>query len=142
LFWPLFVLTLWAIGQEPEKFRAAVALRPVVDWVNQVTVSDQPAFFLRHWMGAAPWDEPELYFRRSPFSLTGRIRTPTMLITGEQDVRTPMSQTEQMFGALKLRGVDTVMIRLPQANHGMGRPSQWLQSILAPIEFFDARRAR
>ncbi len=136
------VLTLWAIGQEPDKFRAAVALRPVVDWVNQVTTSDLPSFFLRHWMGATPWDAPDVYFRRSPLSLAGRIRTPTMLITGEQDFRTPMSQTEQMFGALKLSGVDTVMVRLPGANHGMGRPSQWLQSILAPIEFFDARRAK
>lgn len=136
------VLTLWAIGQEPGRFRAAVALRPVTDWTDQVTTSDSPAFFMRHWMGATPWDQPELYFRRSPFSLAGRIRTPTLLITGEQDFRTPISQTEQMFGALKLRGIDTRMIRLPGASHGMGRPSQWLQSILAPIDWFERYRAR
>lgn len=136
------VLTLWAIGQEPGRFRAAVALRPVTDWTDQVTTSDSPAFFMKHWMGATPWDQPELYFRRSPFSLAGRIRTPTLLITGEQDFRTPISQTEQMFGALKLRGIDTRMIRLPGASHGMGRPSQWLQSILAPIDWFERYRAR
>jgi dipeptidyl aminopeptidase/acylaminoacyl peptidase len=136
------VLTLWAIGKEPDKFRAAVALRPVVDWTDQVTTSDATAFFAKHWMGAMPWDKPELYFSRSPFSLTGQIKTPTLLITGENDYRTPISQTEQMFGGLKLRGVDTTMIRLPGAGHGMGRPSQWLQSILAPIDYFNQRKAK
>jgi dipeptidyl aminopeptidase/acylaminoacyl peptidase len=136
------VLTLWAIGKEPDKFRAAVALRPVVDWTDQVTTSDATAFFAKHWMGAMPWDKPELYFSRSPFSLTGAIKTPTLLITGENDFRTPISQTEQMFGGLKLRGVDTRMIRLPQASHGMGRPSQWLQSVLAPIEWFERYRVK
>lgn len=136
------VLTLWAIGKEPDKFRAAVALRPVVDWTDQVTTSDSTAFFARHWMGAMPWDKPDLYFSRSPFSLTGSIKTPTLLITGESDYRTPISQTEQMFGALKLRGVETTMIRLPGAGHGMGRPSQWLQSVLAPIDWFNQRKAK
>ena len=136
------VLTLWAIGKEPDKFRAAVALRPVVDWTNQVTTSDGTSFFMKHWMGATPWEKPDLYFSRSPFSLAGQIRTPTLLITGENDYRTPIAQTEQMFGALKLRGVEAEMIRLPGAGHGMGRPSQWLQSILAPIEWFNARKAK
>lgn len=136
------VLTLNAIGREPEKFRGAVALRPVVDWTNQATTSDGTAFFARQWMGAMPWDDPEGYRKRSPFFLAGSIKTPTMLITGENDFRTPISQTEMMFGALKLRGVETVMVRLPEANHGMGRPSQWLQSILAPIAFFDRLREK
>ncbi len=136
------VLTLWAIGKEPEKFRAAAALRPVVDWTDQVTTSDGTAFFMKHWMGATPWEQPELYFKRSPFSLSGQIRTPTMLITGENDYRTPISQTEQMFGALKLRGVEAQMIRLPGSGHGMGRPSQWLQSILAPIDWFNQHKAK
>lgn len=136
------VLTLWAIGKEPDKFRGAVALRPVVDWTDQATTSDGTAFFLKHWMGATPWDKPDLYFQRSPFSLVGQIKTPTLIITGENDYRTPISQTEQMFGALKLRGIDAEMIRLPGAGHGMGRPSQWLQSILAPIDWFNQRKAK
>ncbi|MCS6986591.1 MAG: S9 family peptidase [Sphingomonadaceae bacterium] len=134
------VLTLNAIGREPGKFRGAVALRPVTDWVNQVTTADLAPFFLDQWMGAPPWEAPQRYLDRSPLMLSGRITTPTLLITGEADFRTPIAQTEMMFGALKQRGVDVVMIRLPGANHGMGRPSQWLQSILAPIAFFDRLR--
>jgi dipeptidyl aminopeptidase/acylaminoacyl peptidase len=136
------VLTLNAIGREPDRFRGAAALRPVVDWTDQVTTSDGAAFFMKHWMGATPWDKPELYFNRSVFSLAGKMKTPTLLITGENDYRTPISQTEQMFGALKLRGVEATMIRLPGAGHGMGRPSQWLQSILAPIDWFDRHKVK
>ncbi len=136
------VLTLNAIGREPGRFRAAVALRPVTDWANQATTADSAAFFLQQWMGAAPWDAPETYRARSPFFLAGRMVTPTLLITGEADYRTPISQTEMMFGALKQRGVETMMLRLPEANHGMGRPSQWLQSILAPIDWFNRHRAK
>jgi dipeptidyl aminopeptidase/acylaminoacyl peptidase len=134
------VLTLNAIGREPKRFRGAVALRPVVDWTDQATTSDATAFFAKQWMGAMPWEDSERYRSRSVFYLAGQIETPTMLVTGEEDFRTPISQTEQMFGALKLRGVETVMVRLPGANHGMGRPSQWLQSILAPIGFFDRQK--
>jgi dipeptidyl aminopeptidase/acylaminoacyl peptidase len=136
------VLTLNAIGREPDRFRAAAALRPVTDWTDQVTTSDSTAFFMKHWMGATPWDKPDLYFQRSVFSLVGKVKTPTLLITGENDYRTPISQTEQYFGALKLRGIDTTMIRLPGASHGMGRPSQWLQSILAPIDWFGRYRVK
>lgn len=136
------VLTLWGIGKEPDKFRAAAALRPVVDWTDQVTTSDGTAYFMKHWMGATPWEKPELYFQRSPFSLVGNIKTPTMIITGESDYRTPISQTEQMFGALKLRGIEAEMVRLPGSGHGMGRPSQWLQSVLAPIDWFNRHKAK
>ena len=65
-----------------------------------------------------------------------------MLITGESDYRTPISQTEQMFGALNLRGIEAEMGRLPAAGHGMGRPSQWLQSVLAPIDFFNRHKVK
>lgn len=136
------VLTLNAIGREPDRFRGAAALRPVTDWTDQATTSDGTAFFAKHWMGAMPWDKPELYRDRSVFYLVGNVKTPTLLITGENDYRTPISQTEQYFGALKLRGIDTTMIRLPGAGHGMGRPSQWIQSIMAPIDWFNRNRVK
>jgi dipeptidyl aminopeptidase/acylaminoacyl peptidase len=136
------LLTLWAIGREPDKFRAAVSLRPVADWSIQALSSDLPALTLRYWIGGTPWSDPQTYFQRSPISLVGAVKTPVMLITGETDFRTPMAQTETYYQALKLRGVDAAMVRLPEANHGMGRPSQWLQSILLPLDWFDRYRVR
>jgi dipeptidyl aminopeptidase/acylaminoacyl peptidase len=131
---------LWAIAKEPNKFRAAVALRPVTDWTVQALSSDIQAVTAQYWLGGAPWEKHDLYWRQSPLSLVGNVKTPTMLITGEADYRTPIAQTEMYYQALKMRGVDAVKVRLPEANHGMGRPSQWLTSILMPLEWFDAYR--
>ncbi len=134
------LLTLWAIGRAPDRFRAAVAIRPVSDWSIQALTSDIQSLTVKYWIGGTPWGDAQRYFERSPISLVAAVKTPTMLITGESDFRTPIAQTEAYFQALKLRGVDTTMVRLPEANHGMGRPSQWLQSILLPLDWFDKYR--
>ena len=136
------VLTLWGIAKAPDRFRAAVALRPVTDWTVQALASDIQSTTAKYWLGAMPWENHELYWQQSPLSLVGSVKTPTMLITGEADYRTPIAQTEMYYQALKMRGVDAIKVRLPEANHGMGRPSQWLTSILMPIDWFDKYRAK
>ena len=92
---------------------------------------------VRHWVPGNPWDNHEDYWRRSTLSLVGNVKTPTLLIDGESDYRTPIEQSEAYYGALKIRGVDTMMVRLPEAGHSMGRPSQWLASILTVVEWYD-----
>lgn len=136
------LLTLWAIAKEPTLFRAAVALRPVTDWTVQALSSDIQAVTAQYWLAGTPWQAHDKYWRLSPLSLVGNVRTPTMLITGEADYRTPIAQTEMYYQALKMRGIDAVKVRLPEANHGMGRPSQWLTSILMPLDWFDKYRTR
>ena len=132
------VLTLWGIGLEPTKFRAAAALRPVTDWMLQALSSDIQALTVGYWLGGAnPWDGQATYWKQSPLSLVGKVVTPTLLITGEADYRTPIAQTETYYQALKLRNVPAMMVRLPEANHGMGRPSQWLTSNVAVIDWFN-----
>lgn len=133
------VLTTYAIGKT-DRFNAAAALRPVTDWSIQALTSDLAATTLSNWVVGNPWDNRDLYWRRSTFSLVGKVKTPTLLITGEADYRTPIAQTEAYYQALKVRGVPAMMVRLPEANHGMGRPSQWLQSNLAVINWYNRFR--
>lgn len=132
------VLTLWGIGKEPGKFRAAAAIRPVTDWTVQALSSDIQAVTAQYWLGGEnPWDGHATYWQQSPLSLVGKVTTPTLLMTGEADYRTPIAQTEMYYQALKLRDVPAMKIRLPEANHGMGRPSQWIASNLAVIDWFE-----
>lgn len=130
------VLTTFAIGKT-DRFNAAAALRPVTDWSIEALTADISAAVLSNWVVGNPWDNQDLYWRRSTFSLVGKVKTPTLLITGEVDYRTPIAQTEAYYQALKVRGVPAMMLRLPEANHGMGRPSQWLQSNLAVIDWYN-----
>lgn len=137
------VLTLWAIGKEPGKFRAAAAIRPVTDWTVQALSSDIQAVTARYWLGGAnPWDGHDTYWKQSPLSLVGKVVTPTLLMTGEADYRTPIAQTEMYYQALKMRDVPSEMVRLPEANHGMGRPTQWITSNLEVIEWFERYRVK
>jgi dipeptidyl aminopeptidase/acylaminoacyl peptidase len=119
------VLTAWIVGKT-QRFRAAVSAKPVINWNSFVLTSDQPNFFYRYWFASPPWEHPEEYAKRSPLTYVGNVRTPTMLLTGEADYRTPISEAEQFYEALKLRKIDTVLVRIPDASHEMiGRPS-WL----------------
>jgi len=129
-------LTAWIVGST-DRFRAAAVAKPVINWTSFVLTSDVPPYFARYWFRSMPWEDHETYWRRSPLSKVGNVSTPTMLLTGESDLRTPISETEQFYEALKLRGVDTAMVRMPGASHSIyHRPSQMIGKVAAILEWF------
>ncbi len=134
------VLTAWIVGKT-DRFRAAVVAKPVINWTSFVLTADMTPYFHRYWFKAFPWEDQADYWRRSPLSLVGNVKTPTMLLTGEADYRTPMSETEQYYQALKLRQVPTAMVRVPEASHGLtGRPSQFIAKIDNILAWFERYR--
>jgi acylaminoacyl-peptidase len=131
------VLTAWIVGKT-DRFRAAVVAKPVINWASFALSADNPAFFSRYWFPAMPWEDPDHYWRRSPLSLVGNVTTPTMLLTGEEDWRTPMWETEQFYTGLKLREVDTAIVRIPGASHSIARrPSQLIAKVAAILGWFE-----
>jgi acylaminoacyl-peptidase len=136
------VLTAWIVGKT-DRFRAAVVAKPVINWSSFALTSDITTFFYRYWFGAFPWEQPEQYWKRSPLSLVGNVKTPTMLLTGEADYRTPISESEQFYQALKLRKVDTLMVRIPEASHGMvSRPSNLIAKVDNILAWFERYRKK
>jgi acylaminoacyl-peptidase len=136
------VLTAWIVGKT-QRFRAAVSAKPVINWNSFVLTSDQPNFFYRYWFSSPPWEHPEEYAKRSPLTYVGNVRTPTMLLTGEADFRTPISEAEQFYEALKLRKVETALVRVPDASHGMfERPSMILGKSAHILGWFEKYRTR
>ena len=135
------VLTAWIVGKT-DRFRAAVVAKPVINWSSFVLTADFSNFFYRYWFGAQPWEKPEEYWRRSPLSLVGNVKTPTMLITGEADYRTPIEESEQYYQALKLRKIDTVMVRIPEASHGgmVARPTNLIAKVDNILAWFGKYR--
>jgi acylaminoacyl-peptidase len=134
------VLTAWIVGKT-DRFRAAVSSKPVINWTSFVLTADMPSFFTNYWLTAPPWDKPDEAHRRSPLSLVGKVTTPTMLLTGEDDHRTPISESEQFYAALKLRGVDTALVRFPEASHAIvDRPSRLIAKTLYVLKWFETHR--
>jgi acylaminoacyl-peptidase len=131
------VLTAWIVGST-DRFRAAVVQKPVVNWTSFVLTADRYNFFWKYWFPGYPWDVPEEYARRSPLSLVGKVKTPTMVLTGEEDYRTPMSESEQYYQALRLRQVPTALVRVPGAGHGLDkRPSQLAGKVGLVLAWFE-----
>jgi acylaminoacyl-peptidase len=136
------VLTAWIVGKT-NRFRAAVSVKPVINWYSHVLTADEPGFFYRYWFAAPPWEQAEAYLKRSPLSLVGNVKTPTMLLTGESDYRTPISESEQFYEALKIRKVDTALVRIPDASHAMeGRPSYLVGKMVHILKWFDLHRSQ
>jgi dipeptidyl aminopeptidase/acylaminoacyl peptidase len=134
------ILTCWCIGKT-DRFRAAATLFPVVNWYSLMLTSDIGSAGIKNNFPGFPWDNSEHYMKYSPISLVGNVKTPTIIITGEQDFRTPMSESEQYYMALKLKGVESVLVRFPDESHGIfNRPSHHLSRIQYVIGWFDKHK--
>jgi len=134
------VLTCWMIGRTP-RFRAAVTVYPVINWYSFVLTSDIGNWTVNHWFPGYPWDNVEHYEKRNLLSVVKNVKSPTMVLTGEADYRTPMSDSEQYYQALKLLGVESVLVRVPDEPHGIQvRPSHHMSKILHIIGWFDKHR--
>ena len=130
------VLTSWIVGHT-DRFRAAVAAKPVINWYSWALTADMYPYGVKYWFPGLPWDHEEHYMDRSPLSYVDQVSTPTMLLTGTEDYRTPMSESEQFYQALKLEEVETALVRVPGASHGIGaRPSHLAAKAAHVLEWF------
>jgi dipeptidyl aminopeptidase/acylaminoacyl peptidase len=131
------VLTAWIVGHTG-RFRAAVSMRPVINWHSFVGTTDGASWYDQ--FRKKPWEDPMEYAERSPLHHVGKVKTPTMVMTGEADLRTPMTQSEEYYRALKLRKVDTLLVRMPDEFHGWRRPSHQLAQQLYLLAWFEKYR--
>ena len=131
------IATAYAVGLT-DRFNAAVAAKPVINWLSKPLTADSMVGQIYHQFPGPPWEHVDHYWERSPLSLMGNVITPTMLITGENDRRTPISETEQFYQALRLRGVDSAMVRLPDTSHGIAsRPSRLISKVDHILAWFE-----
>jgi dipeptidyl aminopeptidase/acylaminoacyl peptidase len=136
------VLTAWIVGQTT-RFRAAATQKPVINWTSFALTTDIVTYVPKYWFGKLPWEDPQEYWKHSPLSLVGNVATPTLVVVGEQDFRTPVSDSEQYYEALKLRGIPTALVKVPGASHGglAARPSQSAAKASAILAWFQRYRA-
>ena len=129
------VLTAWIVGHT-DRFAAASSNCPVINWLSFVGTTDGPGWYRNF---AKPfWEDPSEHLRRSPIMYVGNVKTPTMLMTGVLDLRTPMPQTEEFYSALKFRKVPTAMIRFNEEWHGTSsKPSNFLRTQLYLRSWFE-----
>jgi dipeptidyl aminopeptidase/acylaminoacyl peptidase len=132
------VLTSWIVGHTT-RFAAASANCPVTNWFSFVGTTDGASWYRN--FAKFPWEDPTEHLRRSPLMYVGNVTTPTMLMTGEQDLRTPMAQTEEYYQALRVRKVPTAMVRFKNEWHGTSStPSNFLRTQLYLRAWFERHK--
>ncbi|MGH7471626.1 MAG: S9 family peptidase, partial [Longimicrobiales bacterium] len=129
------VLTAWTVGHT-DRFTAASSNCPVINWLSFVGTTDGSSWYRN--FAKLPWEDPSEHLKRSPLMYVGNVKTPTMLMTGVNDLRTPISQTEEFYEALKLRKVPTAMVRFNDEWHGTSsKPSNFLRTQLYLRHWFE-----
>lgn len=128
------VLTSWIVGHT-DRFAAASANCPVTNWLSFVGTTDGSSWYRN--FEKLPWEDPSEHLRRSPLMYVGNVTTPTMLMTGVNDLRTPISQTEEFYEALKVLKVPTAMVRFEEEWHGTSsKPSNFIRTQLYLRDWF------
>ncbi|TBW28524.1 S9 family peptidase [Gramella sp. KN1008] len=135
------IMTAWIIGKT-DRFTAAVVAKPVVNWISKTLVADNYFGYAESRYPGQPWENFEGYWKFSPLSLVGNVETPTMVMVGMDDLRTPPSEAKQLYHALKLRKVETVLVEIPEASHGIAaRPSNLITKVAHTLAWFEKYRS-
>lgn len=123
------IMTAWMIGKN-DRFRAAAVIKPVMNWISKTLTADNYYGYANSRYPGQPWENFETYWKFSPISLVGNIETPTLVMVGTEDRRTPLSEAKQLYNALKIRKIETALVEIPGASHGIAaRPSQLITKV-------------
>ena len=130
------VLSSWVIGHT-DRFAAAAVRCPVIDWLSMAGHTDIPLFTYQ-FFDKPFWEDPKPWLDHSSLMYVGKVKTPTLLMTGELDMRTPMPQSEEYYAALKMRGVPAALLRFEGEYHGTSsKPSNWIRTQLYMMSWYN-----
>jgi dipeptidyl aminopeptidase/acylaminoacyl peptidase len=130
------VLSSWVIGHT-DRFAAAAVRCPVTNWLSMAGTTDIPYFSFSFFQKPF-WEDATDWLHHSTLMYVDKVKTPTVIITGEQDMRTPMAQSEEYYTALKILGVPAKLLRFNDQYHGTGtRPSNYMRTILYMMSWYN-----
>jgi dipeptidyl aminopeptidase/acylaminoacyl peptidase len=133
------VLSSWVIGHT-NRFAGAAVRCPVINWMSFMGQTDIP-LFTANFFDAPFWEKPEQWLKQSPLMYVGNVTTPTVVMTGVLDMRTPMPQSEEYYAALKTRGIPSALIRFEGEYHGTSsKPSNFLRTQLYMMSWYQKWR--
>lgn len=130
------IMTAWIIGKN-NRFEAAVVAKPVANWISKTLMADNYFNYANSRFPGQPWENFETYWKFSPLSLVANVETPTMVMVGMDDLRTPPSEAKQYYHALKLLKIETLLVEIPGAGHGIAnRPSNLIAKVAHTLAWF------
>jgi dipeptidyl aminopeptidase/acylaminoacyl peptidase len=112
-----------------------------MNWISKTLVADNYFYYANSRYPGQPWENFDTYWKFSPISLVGNVKTPTLVMVGMNDLRTPPSEAKQLYHALKIRKVETLLMEIPEAGHGIAaKPSNLMRKVANTVAWFDKYR--
>jgi dipeptidyl aminopeptidase/acylaminoacyl peptidase len=131
------IMTAWIIGKT-NRFRSAAVVKPVMNWISKTLAADNYYGYAYYRYPGQPWENFEEYWKFSPISLVGNVETPTLVMVGTADLRTPLFEAKQLYHALKLRKIETALVEIPGSYHFISnRPSQLIAKVNHVLAWFE-----
>lgn len=134
------IMTAWMIGKN-NRFESAAVVKPVMNWISKTLTADNYYGYADYRYPGQPWENTEEYWKFSPISLVGNVETPTLVMVGTNDMRTPLSEAKQLYNALQIREIETAIVEIPGAAHFISnRPSQLITKVDHILAWFERYR--
>ena len=134
------IMSAWIIGKT-DRFAAAAVVKPVMNWYSKTLAADNWFNYYNYRFPGLPWTNTEEYMGFSPISLVGNVTTPTLVMVGMNDLRTPPFEAKQLYHALKYRKIETMLVEIPGSYHFIAnRPSQLITKIAHVVAWFEQYR--
>ncbi len=128
-------MTNWAITQT-DRFKAAVSMfgifNLITDYSNSYLPSWEPDY-----LGDYYWNNLKIYLERSPFYYVKNIKTPVLIMHGDEDPNTFISNSKEMYQALKHLGKTVEFVRYPREEHGFREPNHRIDEFYRCLAWFN-----
>lgn len=119
-----------------DRFKAASVGAGISNWYTYYINTDVH-FFTRDYLGAAPWEDREIYEKTSPISYIRQAKTPTLIQHGDRDFRVPVANAYELYQGLQDMGVETKLLIYPGQPHDIQNPKLNRQLMTSNFEWFN-----
>jgi len=130
-------MTAWTLTQT-DRFKALMVGAGLTNMYSMYSTNDLQTT-LENYFGAEPWDDEEAYRRASAMVYIKQAKTPTLILHGQQDLRVPIGQAQELYMGLKKNGVPVELVFYPRAGHGLSEPRHQLDRMRREYAFFSKR---
>jgi dipeptidyl aminopeptidase/acylaminoacyl peptidase len=128
-------MTNWAVTHT-DRFKAAVSSYGIFSLINDMCNSSIPTFE-HDYMGAWYWESLDSYLKSSPFIHAGKVHTPVLILHGDVDDNTFISNSKELYTTLKKMGRTVEFVHYPREGHGFLEPNHLLDAFQRSLEWFN-----
>jgi len=129
-------MAAWAVTQT-NRFKASVSGAPMTDLASEFGTESHGVNIGDTWALGTPYENLDLFNSRSPVTFVKNVRTPTLLLNGEEDLTDPIGQCQQFYRGLQRYGVETEFVAYPRMGHGPREEKQQLDVLHRMIDWFE-----